>query len=68
MKNFNKYIKDLSEMNHIELKPLPGGTHYKVHKVHPSVHKDWVKKGETLSDTHVDDLLDSGFKVKFHDK
>lgn len=56
----------LEEAADIELKPHPNGkgTHYIVHKSN----QDTLKAGETVSDTDVDDLHDSGFKVKIHKK
>ena len=64
----------MSEEQHIEMvesmsvhvKPHPNkkGTHYVVHKVGSAMKRHGgVKKGETLSDTHIDDLNDSGVKV-----
>ena len=38
------------------------GTKYKVHSVHKSI-AGQIKPGEHLSDTHIDDLKDSGIKV-----
>ena len=64
----------MSEEQHIEMvesmsvhvKPHPNkkGTHYVVHKVGSAMKKHGgVKKGDTLSDTHIDDLNDRGVKV-----
>ena len=61
--------QDLVEAHDIELKPHPKkpGTHYVVHKVNDkSIGSDQLKVGETLNDTHVDDLKDMGYKVKIH--
>ncbi len=59
----------LSEAHDIELKPHPNGkgTHYIVHKINDkSIDSEQLKPGESLSDTHVDDLKDMGYKVKIH--
>ena len=59
----------LDEEHDIELKPHPKkpGTHYVVHKINDkSIDSDQLKTGETLNDTHVDDLKDMGYKVKIH--
>lgn len=60
--------EDLQEGHDIELKPHKNGTHYIVHKIHPKsgIESDQLKVGEKLSDTHVDDLHDMGYKVKIH--
>ena len=61
--------QDLNEAHDIELKPHPKkpGTHYVVHKINDkSIGSDQLKTGETLSDTHVDDLKDMGYSVKIH--
>lgn len=61
---------ELAEAHDVELKPHPNkkGTHYVVHKVNDkSIGSDQLKAGETLSDTHVDDLKDMGYSVKIHD-
>ena len=59
---------EVAEAHDIELKPHENGTHYIVHKIHPKsgIEKDQLQKGEKLSDTHVDDLHDMGYKVKIH--
>ena len=62
--------EDLQEATDIELKPHENGTHYIVHKIHPNsgIESDQLKTGEKISDTHVDDLHDMGYKVKIHKK
>jgi hypothetical protein len=60
---------DLDEAHDIELKPHGDkGTHYKVHKISKTsgIEADQLKTGETLNDTHVDDLKDMGYSVKIH--
>ena len=69
LKKFNKFVEEtLSEAHDVELKPHPNGTHYTVHKIHPrsGIKSDQLKRGEKISDTHVDDLHDMGYKVKIH--
>jgi hypothetical protein len=64
-----KTLRDfLGEAHDVELKPHENGTHYIVHKIHPKsgIESDQLKKGEKLSDTHVDDLHDMGYSVKIH--
>lgn len=65
LQTFSQFV---SEAHDVELKPHPNGTHYVVHKIHPSsgIESDQLKKGEKISDTHVDDLHDMGYKVKIH--
>lgn len=60
----------INEAADIELKPHENGTHYIVHKIHPKsgIESDQLKTGEKISDTHVDDLHDMGYKVKIHKK
>ena len=60
----------VNEAADIELKPHENGTHYIVHKIHPNsgIESDQLKTGEKISDTHVDDLHDMGYKVKVHKK
>ena len=60
----------IDEAADIELKPHENGTHYMVHKIHPKsgIEADQLKAGEKISDTHVDDLHDMGYKVKIHKK
>lgn len=52
----------------IELKLHGDGKHYIVHKINrrSGIGSDQLKTGEKLTDTHVDDLRDSGYKVKIH--
>lgn len=59
----------LAEEHDVELKPHKNGTHYIVHKIHPKsgIEPDQLKKGEKISDSHVDDLHDMGYKVKIHE-
>lgn len=57
---------EMVESMSVHVKPHPNkkGTHYVVHKVGSAMKRHGgVKKGETLSDTHIDDLNDSGVKV-----
>lgn len=74
MKSFVDYVAESNELNEahdVELKPHANGTHYTVHKVdraRSGIHPDMLKTGEKLSDTHVDDLRDMGYKVKIHSK
>ena len=61
--------EELTEEHDIELKPHPTKkTHYIVHKISKGsgIKSDQLKTGETLNDTHVDDLNDMGYKVKIH--
>jgi hypothetical protein len=60
--------EQLDEAADVELKPHTNGTHYIVHKIHPKsgIESDQLKAGEKISDTHVDDLHDMGYKVKIH--
>lgn len=60
----------VNEAADIELKPHENGTHYTVHKIHPNsgIKSDQLKTGEKISDTHVDDLHDMGYRVKVHKK
>lgn len=60
----------INEAADVELKPHENGTHYIVHKIHPKsgIESDQLKTGEKISDTHVDDLHDMGYKVKIHKK
>ncbi len=60
----------INEAADIELKPHENGTHYIVHKIHPKsgIEADQLKAGEKITDTHVDDLHDMGYKVKIHKK
>ena len=58
----NEMVESMSV--HVKPHPNKKGTHYVVHKVGSAMKKHGgVKKGETLSDTHIDDLNDSGVKV-----
>lgn len=71
MKTFSAFMaesQDINEAHDVELKPHENGTHYIVHKIHPSsgIESDQLKKGEKISDSHVDDLHDMGYKVKIH--
>lgn len=52
----------------VELKRHENGKHYIVHKIRAKsgITSDQLKVGETLNDTHVDDLKDMGYKVKIH--
>ena len=73
MKTFTDFVAESNELNEahdVELKPHENGTHYIVHKIHPKsgIESDQLKKGEKISDTHVDDLHDMGYKVKIHSK
>lgn len=73
MKTFGAFIAESQEINEaadVELKPHENGTHYIVHKIHPKsgIESDQLKKGEKISDTHVDDLHDMGYSVKIHKK
>lgn len=54
----------------VELKPHSNGTHYIVHKIgeKSGIEPDQLKVGEKISDTHVDDLHDMGYRVKIHKK
>ena len=65
IKNFEE---ELAEAHDIELKPHSNGTHYTVHKINPNsgIKSDQLKSGETINDSHVDDLHDMGYKVKIH--
>lgn len=73
---YNMVIEQLSgeevldEEHDIELKPhVDGkGTHYVVHKISKGsgIAPDQLKSGETINDSHVDDLNDMGYKVKIH--
>jgi len=60
----------LDEEHDIELKPHADGkgTHYVVHKISKAsgITSDQLKSGETINDSHVDDLNDMGYKVKIH--
>lgn len=60
----------LDEEHDIELKPHSNGkgTHYIVHKISKGsgITSDQLKSGETINDSHVDDLNDMGYKVKIH--
>jgi hypothetical protein len=58
----------LDEEHDIELKPHSNGTHYIVHKINPNsgIKSDQLKSGETINDSHVDDLRDMDYKVKIH--
>lgn len=71
-KTLSKFIEEavMNEAHDVELKPHSNGTHYIVHKIHPSsgIEKDQLKVGEKISDTHVDDLHDMGYSVKIHKK
>lgn len=72
-KTFNDFVAESNEINEahdVELKPHANGTHYIVHKIHPKsgIESDQLKKGEKISDSHVDDLHDMGYKVKIHSK
>ena len=62
--------EDLDEEHDVELKPHPKkpGTHYIVHNISKKsgIESDQLKTGETLNDTHVDDLKDMGYSVKIH--
>jgi hypothetical protein len=62
--------EELNEEHDIELKPHPKkpGTHFIVHKIskNSGIESDQLKTGETLNDSHVDDLKDMGYKVKIH--
>lgn len=60
----------INEAADVELKPHENGTHYIVHKIHPKsgIESDQLKTGEKISDTHVDDLHDMGYRVKIHKK
>ena len=53
--------EDLSEKS-ITVSMHSSGTKYKVHSVHKSI-AGQIKPGEHLSDTHIDDLKDSGIKI-----
>ena len=66
MKTFQELRESLLEAADIEVKPHPNGkgTHYVVHKSN----QDTLEPGEIVSDSDVDDLKDSGFKVKIHKK
>lgn len=71
MKSFGAFVAESQEINEaadVELKPHENGTHYIVHKIHPKsgIESDQLKKGEKISDSHVDDLHDMGYKVKIH--
>ena len=73
MKTFSAFMaesQDINEAHDVELKPHENGTHYIVHKIHPSsgIESDQLKKGEKISDSHVDDLHDMGYSVKIHKK
>jgi len=71
-KTLSQFIEEavMNEAHDIELKPHSNGTHYIVHKIHPSsgIEKDQLKVGEKIHDTHVDDLHDMGYSVKIHKK
>jgi hypothetical protein len=60
--------EELAEEHDIELKPHSNGTHYIVHKINPNsgIKSDQLKSGETINDSHVDDLRDMDYKVKIH--
>lgn len=60
----------LDEAADIELKPHENGTHYIVHKIHPSsgIESDQLDRGQKLNDTNVDDLKHMGYKIKIHPK
>lgn len=70
MKSFLEFIAeqmdDLDEGYDVHLKRHANGTHYKVHSIHKNsgIGSDQLKHGEHISDTHVDDLHDMGYKVK----
>ena len=49
--------------NSITVSMHKSGTKYKVHGVHKSI-KGRITPGEHLSDTHIDDLRDSGVKIR----
>lgn len=70
MKTLGQFLEEatLNEAADVELKPHENGTHYIVHKIHPSsgIESDQLKTGEKINDTHVDDLKDMGYKVKIH--
>ena len=57
---------DIAEAMEMHLKPHgTAGTHYTVHKVGKKLAAHGgIKVGDKLSDTHVDDAMDSGVKVK----
>lgn len=63
----HKHKKAINESVDIELKPHSNGTHYIVHKIHPSsgIQPDQLAVGEKISDTDVDDLRDA-YKIKIH--
>jgi hypothetical protein len=74
---YNQVIEQLSgeeeildEEHDIELKPHADGkgTRYVVHKISKGsgIADDQLKSGETINDSHVDDLNDMGYKVKIH--
>lgn len=60
----------INEEHDVELEPHPDkpGTHYRVRKISKKsgIKSDQLKAGETLNDTHVDDLKDMGYSVKIH--
>ena len=57
--------EDVDESMSVHLKPHPNGTHYVVHKVGSKLKAHGgLKVGEKITDTAVDDLGDSGVKVK----
>lgn len=60
----------INEAADVELKPHSNGTHYIVHKIgeKSGIEPDQLKVGEKISDTHVDDLHDMGYRVKIHKK
>ena len=70
MKSLIQFMEQLTlqEAHDIELKPHENGTHFIVHKIHPrsGIESDQLKKGEKISDSHVDDLHDMGYTVKIH--
>jgi sugar diacid utilization regulator len=72
MKTLSQFMEEsaLLEAHDVELKPHANGTHYIVHKIHPKsgIESDQLKKGEKISDSHVDDLHDMGYSVKIHKK
>ena len=57
--------ESIDESMTVHLKPHPSGTHYVVHKLGSRLKAHGgLKVGEKISDTAVDDLGDSGVKVK----
>ena len=61
-KTYADMQKGLKE-NSITVSMHSSGTKYKVHGVHKSI-GNRIKPGEHLSDTHIDDLRDSGIKIR----